>query len=70
MNLRNSPKKNKSFKYYFLLPFPDYLLIASLIYKDVCLGTSYQNGGCINVEYIAPVNSYLSFPSVLKVKIE
>ena len=28
--------------------------------KDVCRGASYQNGGVVNVESIAPVNSYMS----------
>ena len=28
--------------------------------NDVCKGASYQNGGVVNVESIAPVNSYMS----------
>ena len=31
------------------------------------MGTSYQNGGLVNVESIFPVNSYLSFTDVIKV---
>merc|ERR1719397_2481699 len=33
---------------------------------EVCQGASYQNGGVVNVESIAPVNSYMSLTATVK----
>ena len=33
---------------------------------EVCHGASYQNGGVVNVESIAPVNSYMSLTATVK----
>ena len=39
--------------------FWSYILRYEWFAKEVCLGASFQNGGVVNVEAIAPVNSYL-----------